>query len=54
MKHILYKKLIIGVTGMVLGVTGAVSMKAAETPLPIVQVSNLTYCATSNKLCENL
>ena len=28
---------------MLLGVTGAVSMKAAETSLPIVQVSNLKY-----------
>ena len=54
MRSILYKKLIVGVMGMLLGVAGAVSAKAAETVVPIVQVSNLTYCATSNRLCENL
>ena len=43
MKRISYQKIIIGAMGILLGLTGIVSIMAAETVVPIVQVSNLKY-----------
>lgn len=43
MKRILYQKIIIGAMGILLGLTGIVSIMAADTVVPIVQVSNLKY-----------
>ena len=43
MKRILYQKIIIGAMGILLGLTGIVSIIAADTVVPIVQVSNLKY-----------
>lgn len=43
MKRILYQKIIIGAMGILLGLIGIVSIMAADTVVPIVQVSNLKY-----------
>lgn len=43
MKRILYKKIIFGVVGMLLGISGTFTIKASEIITPIVQVSNLKY-----------
>ena len=43
MKRILYQKIIIGAMGILLGFIGIVSIMAADTVVPIVQVSNLKY-----------
>ena len=43
MKRILYQKIIIGAMGILLGLIDIVSIMAADTVVPIVQVSNLKY-----------